>query len=138
MNSVGFARRGTFHRASGPDHDPDRRHLHIICTDQDRFGVMLVVTLSSLKPYTNERTCLLGVGDHPYLTCRSFIDYRKARLFEQDLLREALKAGTIWPDDDLDAEHFDLVCRGLSSSRQVRPKIAEYYHSASPGNPAAA
>lgn len=138
MKGVGLNRRGAFHRESGPVDDPTRRHLHIICTNQDQHGLLLVVPLCSLKSHTRDRTCLLGVGDHPYIICRSFIDYHKAEIIERHILQEGLKRGTIEPAEDFDQDHFDLVCQGIRTSRWARPNTVRFYSSSTERDPEAA
>lgn len=127
MKGVGLSRRGTFLRRSGPLHDPDRFHLHVICTDQDRFGLMLVVPLCSLQPYTRDRACVLGIGDHPFIKRRSFIDFGKAEISEFDTLKEGLRRCEIEALDDCREDIFEQICRGLTESTGIRPGKAAYY-----------
>ena len=88
---------------------------------------MLVVPLCSLEPGTRDRACLLGIGDHPYITHRSFIHYGKAEILEHSSLQESLRRGDILPRDDCREEVFDQICRGLTVSKYTRPKKAAYY-----------
>lgn len=126
MRGVGFSRRGTFLRKSGPPHDPDRLHLHVICTDEDRFGMILVVPLCSLHPDTSDRACLLDIGDHPYIDRKSYIHYRKTEILDVAALQESLRRGDITPHQDCREEILKVVCDGLMASKATRPNKKDY------------
>ena len=128
MKGVGFSKRGAFLRKSGPPQDPDRLHLHIICTNQDRFGLMLVAQLCTLEPYTRDRACILGLGDHPFIDRRSFIHYGKSVILQRDSLDDAMQRGDIILQDDCDATIFQLICDGFKVSRAMRPKTMAYFN----------
>lgn len=127
MRGVGLTRRGAFLRESGPAHEPDRLHLHIVCTNEDDCGLLLVVPLCTLEPYTRDRACELGVGDHPFIKRRSFIHYAKAEILEKASLQEALRRGSLIPHEDCDEEVFDRVLHGLGTTKAIRPKTAKYF-----------
>lgn len=102
-------------------------HLHIICTSEDTFGLTLVVPLCSLEAKTADRACLLHMGDHPFIKHPSFIHYAKSEILEVSSLQEALKRGDIIPQDDCDAQVFQLVLDGLALSTALRPKKSAYF-----------
>lgn len=57
-------------------------HLHIVCSDPMNFsgrspGSCLLVNISTVVPKC-DRTLVLNVGDHPFISRESFVYYRKA------------------------------------------------------------
>lgn len=127
MRGVGLSQRGAFLRKSGPPHDADRLHLHIICTNEDRFGLVLVAQLCSLEASTKDRACLLGLGDHPFIDRRSFIHYGKSVILQRCELQESLRRGDIFVQDDCTDSVFELICEGFGKSKATRPKTAAYF-----------
>lgn len=92
-------RRATLLVPSGPENDPDRKHLFILLTDpaDDGSGVkaVLMVSLSSIKqglPY--DASCILYPGDHPFVKKESFVVYQKARIEEADKVLRFYLAAT--------------------------------------------
>lgn len=64
----------------------DKRHLNIILSDGDGNGNCLVVSLTTWregkdgKPFRGQdNSCVLDVGDHPFIKHKSWIYYAMAR-----------------------------------------------------------
>lgn len=117
---------------SGPAHDLDRKHLFILLTDPaaNELGVksVLMVSLSSIKngiPY--DTSCVLSVGDHPFVKKDSFVLYRFARIEEADKVLRGVKAGKLIPLDSMRADVFLRVCNGLKNSKETPEKIKNFY-----------
>lgn len=138
MIGVGFKKRGAFLRKSGPSYDPDRMHLHIICTDEQAFGTILVVSMCSLEPNTNDRACLLNIGDHRFIDRRSYIHYRKTEIMDLTALQELLRRGDIVPEEDCREDVFDRICEGLLASRAARANHKGYFRASREPFPEAA
>lgn len=65
-------------------------HLHIVCSDPSDFdgyppASCLLVNVSSVVPKC-DMTCVLKPGEHPFLSCDSFVYFRKAMLMEASSL----------------------------------------------------
>ncbi len=117
---------------SGPENDPDRRHLFVLLTDPADVGdgvkAVLMVSLSSIKqglPY--DPTCLLYPGDHPFVKRESYVVYRKARIEEVDKLLRGVKDGKLIPQEPMDSAIFARICKGLEESSLTPPKILRFY-----------
>ncbi len=123
------AKRATVLIPSGPAHDPSRMHLFILLTDPvtDRH-LVLFVSVSSVKfGCWHDPTCLLEVGDHPFIKMTSWVDYRTTEIEEAQKILNGLRAGLFVPMGTIDPSVFLRICEGLMFSNHVKPKFREFY-----------
>lgn len=62
----------------GNDEEEDY-HLHIIASDADKDGYVIVVSISTVYRFA-DRTVILKAGEHPWLKHESFVAYNFAKL----------------------------------------------------------
>ena len=66
--------------ASGPQDDPDRKHLFVIITSVDEDGNLGMVSISTIREgQSYDDACTLQPGDHPFIKSPSFVAYRTAQ-----------------------------------------------------------
>jgi len=122
-------RRATLLIPSGPDDDPDRKHLFIIITDPvDNPGEVLLVSMSTIRddfPYDD--SCILSPGDHPFVKHESYIDYGKARILTAVSLMRGEADGSLIHKGAIDEEVIVKICDGLMTSRRTSPKVQKFY-----------
>jgi hypothetical protein len=125
-------RRATLLVPSGPEHDPNRKHLFILLTDPPNAdSEVLLVSLASVQehlPY--DSTCLLYPGDHPFIRHKSYVNYAYARIEPVGKLVNGVKQRLFDPQGTLDETVFARVCKGLLESRHTTPKIRKFYEDA--------
>lgn len=129
-------RRATLLIPSGPQHNPDQKHLFILLTDpvQDTAGSkdVLLVGISSVKPeIPHDPTCLLYPGDHSFIVRKSYVNYRMARIEDAQKLINGVKQNLLLQKEILAGDIFARVCNGLTESRHTTPRILEFYLAAS-------
>lgn len=127
MRGVGLSARGAFKRRSGPDHDPDRMHRHVICTHPDSYGLVLTVSICSRTDRFDDEACPLAQHEHPSLRHASFIAYRHASIVQTKDLAQEIRRGEIAPLDDVNPQLFLKIIKGLGRSMHVEPRIVRYY-----------
>jgi len=125
-------RRATLLVPSGPENDPDRKHLFILLTDpadtEARVKAVLMVSLSSIKAgLPHDPACLLYPGDHPFVKRNSFVVYQKARIEEAEKVLRGVKDGKLVPQNPMDSAVFVRICKGLEESRLTPPKVLRFY-----------
>jgi len=125
-------KRATVLAPSGPDSDPERKHLFVVLTnptDVDKeTKALLMVPLSSIKqglPY--DASCVLHPGDHPFVKRESFVDYRRARIEDVKKILRGVKDDKLIPQEPIDAAIFARICQGLVRSRLTTPKVLMFY-----------
>lgn len=77
------------------------------------------------RPY--DATCLLYVGDHPFIRHDSYVNYRMSRIEATDKIDTMVRNGAFSQRDNLDGAIFARVCRGLLESRHTALKIRNFY-----------
>jgi len=120
-------KRGTLLIPSGPSHDPDRKHLHIICTDPDECDEQLLVSVCSVRDDLYDRTCVLLPHEHEFLRKKSFVYYAKATILDQGSLSEGLERRKFDPHEDLNSQTFLRVTRGILISKRSTPRVKQFY-----------
>lgn len=128
-------RRATLLVPSGPQQNPNQKHLFILLTDPVSNGVdgkdVLLVGISSVKPdIPHDPTCLLYPGDHSFIVRKIYVNYRMARIEDAQKLISGVKQNLFTPKETLVGEIFARVCYGLSESRHTTPRVLEFYRAA--------
>lgn len=123
------AKRATVLIPSGPEHDPDRFHLFILLTDPvTEEKLVLIVSVSSVKPgIWHDPTCILETGEHRFITRKSWVDYRTARIEPASKLNTGVHKGIFVAQGTIDPDVFQRICRGLFDSRSCKPKFRDFY-----------
>lgn len=125
------AKRATVLIPSGPDHDPDRKHLHIVVTDPtSTTGEVLIVCVVSIPtPMTKgyDPSCTLFPGEHPFVVKDSFIAYRHTRIVSAGVLEEKVASGEYIAKQILGEKQFQYVIAGLHESPYVAPKFLHFF-----------
>ena len=117
-------RKGTLLVPSGTTHDRDRRHLHIVCTDPDECGNVILVSISTWTNDHCDATCTLAKHEHPWLTKeKSYVSYRYADFYKVVNLRRGLESGQIKAKEDCNAQVFLRVINGFCKSPLTPRKI---------------
>ena len=61
----------------GPEDD---YHLHVVLTDPNETGELIVASVTTLQKWTKDRTVVLKKGDHPFIQHDSVVAYSYARI----------------------------------------------------------
>jgi len=118
--------RGTILIPSGPSTDPDRKHLFVICTEPCEKGHQVLVPITNWTNHLCDGTCILKPGVHAFVHKESYILYRKATIYEYDVLCKGVEEGLLIPKDPCDEEPFLRVKNGLCLSPHTPRKIKIY------------
>lgn len=112
---------------SGTYYDPDKLHLHIICTDPDDDGKVVLVSITSWTNDLCDSTCTLLRHEHPWLWKeKSWVCYRTADFHEVTALERGLTEGKIEAQENCNAQVFLKVRNGLCNSPHTPRKIKRY------------
>jgi len=111
---------------SGATHNPDQKHLHIVCNDTCTLGLNLLVPVSTYYDGC-DNTCTLNVGDHENVTHLSYIFYAKAKIVKAVKLQRGLEAQVLVPRPDLLGHVFDRVAAGVCISFDTPESARKYF-----------
>lgn len=125
---MSICRAGTLLIPSGPYHDPDRLHLHVICNDVDSQGYVLVVGIATwINANICDATCRLQAHEHPWLSHESYVFYRNAELRPAAALDAGVKSGLLRTKESMNGQTFLRVRNGICTSMHTSKKIKRYF-----------
>ena len=101
-------------------------HLFIVLTRTCSNGQNLLVPVCTDRGRA-DRTCLLGVGDHPFIRSPSFIMYAHLALYDAQVLHDGVKSNAFGAEGLLEERIFARVCMGVSQSPHSAPRYQRYY-----------
>lgn len=124
---MAIAKKGTLLITSGPVHDPERMHLHIVCCDPDEKGNVVIVSICSARADgKHDKTCLLQDFEHKFLTHESYVYYREAQITTGAALQTGVVKGVMIPHDPMNAQVFLRVTKGICRSPQTPRKVKNF------------
>jgi hypothetical protein len=114
---------------SGPAHDPDRLHLHIVLTDplndasDGKSKVVLagVCSVPSEGPF--DATCIVRAGEHAFISHKSYVYYAFATLYSVETLAKRCSEGTCQRQDPIDDPLLVRVLKGALNSPHTKQRI---------------
>jgi len=126
------SRRATVLIPSGPAHDPDRKHLHIVLTDpsKDKDGNVRVLVVNICKiPASNlyDPSCTLFPGEHPFVVEQSYVSYQFLQLSDPTHLEQKVAEGTFVAKPLMDQKVFEYVIEGLRDSPLTDPRYLLFF-----------
>lgn len=124
---MNYPRAGTLLIPSGPSHDPNQRHMFIVCTETAADGTNLLVPVASWVNDLCDATCRLAVHEHGFLRHPSYVFYRNARIEPAQKLHDGLAAGIFTTHDPVNGQVFLRVRNGICRSPQTARKINIYF-----------
>lgn len=122
-------RKGTILIPTGPCD-----HLHVICNDPVFYprlvkDCVLAVNLSTVNALIDcDNTCILKIGDHPFIKHDSYILYRKADIFGVNSISRSVDDGSFSTHQPFNDIAFEKILAGFAISKEVRPKIKSFYN----------
>ena len=104
------------------------RHLHIVLSNpytSEQGESVVIVYMSSYKGTcrAEEDSCVLEVGDHPFITNRSYLVYSACREVPVSVLDRELQKETIKRKDPLSKEILVKALEGMQSSKNVKREL---------------
>ncbi|QBR52713.1 hypothetical protein [Erwinia sp. QL-Z3] len=110
------------------------KHLHIVCNDPVPYPKysnaesVLLVNITTVYPdLPYDPTCLLEVGDHPFIGHQSYVYYRKADVFASTKLVAGVTAGDLIIKQQCPDHTFQRILDGFMQSKQVIRNVKNYY-----------
>ncbi len=124
----------TFLMESGPSHNPEKMHLHIVCFDPDIEGNTVIVGVDTYKNDLCNSDCILYPYEHQFITSKSFVQYRWARIEKATTLQKAINMQKIIIKEDMNNNTFYKIRNRLVDSDNVSKIIKRYSKSRMPNN----
>jgi len=114
---------------SGTYHDPNIKHMFMVCTNIDQHGNVVLAPVSSWKNNLSDGTCKLAIGCHPFVTRDSHILYRKCRIEFASAIEKGLAQGIFKQLKDVNQSLIEQVIKGISISPHTPYKVKKHISS---------
>lgn len=109
------------------------KHLFFMLTDPcidyetNRRAMLLLVNCSSINPEKSyDKTCILDVGDHPFITRQSYIYYKEARIESLDNIEEGIKQNRFIKKEIINDDLYRRILEGAFKSRYIERKYLRF------------
>lgn len=112
---------------SGTEHDPDKKHLFIICNDLCPQNCFLLVPVTSWTGRLCDSTTKLGISDHPFIRHESYILYRKSEIMRYEKLENGINKGIIKKQEKVNAQTLLRIINGVDKSAHTPRKCKKYF-----------
>ena len=119
--------RGTLLIPSGTYHDPDRKHLFVICTDPCEKGLQIIVSISTWTNNLCDGTCVLDPHVHRFIRHKSYVMYRSARIEKAETLIKGVEQDLFVPHVAFEVHIFERIASGICSSLHTKRQVKRYY-----------
>lgn len=107
---------------SGPDRDPNRKHLHIvIARNVGPPAQVLTVPVCSLGSHHHDDTTVLRTGAHPFIRHDSYIKYSAARIDNEAAMRRGIQSRLFETKENFRQDVLMRIRDGLRYSRFTKP-----------------
>lgn len=108
-------------------------HLHIIMNDPAPCPIKACdcIVMAALTTYRegmpHDPSCILDVGDHPFIRHASYVSYLDARVFNATRVQHGVDAGDFQPHDIIPIHAFRRVRDGFLHGRGDQPRDVNIY-----------
>lgn len=124
------SQRDAFLMPSGPNPQvDDDYHLFVVLTDPGKHSDVLMANASTVHAgVSHDTTCLLQVGDHPFIKQTSYIVYARTRIFPVARLRTLVAAQTIiYRPPPVTPHVLSKICAGIGCVN-IDPAHTTFYN----------
>jgi len=122
----------TYLAKTGSPTDISKSHLYAVLTEPvdtaTRKGCIVWVPWSSVKEKRfHDATCILDVGDHPFIIKKTWVNYQRAAIVTAEEIRKNLGRGLLTESDPLKDQVLDQMLKGLTASDDTPMEVAQFY-----------
>lgn len=100
-------------------------HMFIVIAVDNNINEALFVNVTTKKP-SSDTSCLLKVGDHPFIKHESVINYADTQKTSIDNLEKAFTAGILKTQQSVSQPLLERILRGAKKSDALPEKYKKY------------
>lgn len=91
-------------------------HLHIIISDPTQNPNQIVTANFTKWRADKDQSCIVEVGEHPFIRVRSCVDYRRNKLIPLNLYEQCLMSGDLVSHDPIRGDLLKRIIYGAGIS----------------------
>lgn len=86
----------------------------------------LLISISTIKNKFHDATCVLVVGDHPFVIRDSYVVYKDPQLRNVDGIARCVASNSFIPQTDMDSAVVQRIIDGIRQSEFTPPWVEVY------------
>ena len=107
---------------SGPQQDPNRKHLFVVVGRQSGPPAqVLVVPVSSIRTRHYDKTTVIDRGVHSFIKHPSYIRYGHAQQKSERDIERGIRDGLLVAKETFNAEVLEQIQNGFRTSKFAKP-----------------
>src|SRR5207245_971824 len=91
-------------------------HLYVVCSDPARDSKQVVLVNFTTFEVEEESCCIINAGEHPFITRKSCIRYKDARIATVDALKQLEDMGQASRRESVSSDLLARIRNGASES----------------------
>lgn len=115
---------------SETEHTPsgkDKRHLRVVITDPDNDQNQVVVSITTLRYASQDRSCVLKPGEHPFIKNESIVDFRRTTVMSYMQIFNGIKKGLLIKKEDVSDELLLKIQSAAAKSKYISDEIKSMF-----------
>ena len=102
-------------------------HLWVVVIDPEPSGTTIIVNVTTREPYHTDLAVVLNVGDHPFITHESILNYGFSLITNVNPIEQAIQGGLGRQREPCSPQLLARIQQGLLSSPFTPIKVETYY-----------
>jgi hypothetical protein len=104
------------------------KHLFVVVTDKCKADSHLLINITSVHPgMKHDETTIIEAGEHPFIKHQSYVEYRRAEIFQAAWLTKMVAGKVYTAHSDASEELLQAIVDGIEDSDFIAQRIVNYY-----------
>lgn len=95
------------------------RHLRIVISDVNQNGEYLTVSVDSYVNKFQDSSCIIEIGELPFITHKSFVNYKYAKVVSFQQIYNGIRKGVFLQRKDISEQLLKKIQDGAKTTRHL-------------------
>ena len=100
-----------------------KRHLRIIITDPDNDQNQVIVSVTTLRYPSQDKSCVLLPGEHPFIKEKSIVDFKRTTVMSYIQIFNGIQKGLLIRKEDISDELLKRIQKAATKSKYISDEI---------------
>lgn len=104
-----------------------KRHLFIVIAQKELDCLVVPIESWQEKHSWQDDSCILGIGDHPFIKHKSWVNFARARNVSSVVLCKGILSGDFIRKEDIDTTVLERIICGAKHSDRLSRKFLDFF-----------
>ncbi|MBN1997558.1 hypothetical protein JW935_08405 [candidate division KSB1 bacterium] len=104
----------------------NQEHLWIVLNTPDDDNECVIVSISTLRDNTKDKTVILECGEHKFIKDKSFVAYHKAQIINAVEFCSYFKSGIARLSNKINIDTLNRIKKGIFNSKFTPNKVRRF------------